>query len=94
MISKNTDHLIQLFIEQIQKDEVKNTFKILQNLSESLEEKNDPDMEELILYESVNMVLEKVNLLQNKLKNKTIRRRRKLPGNLLNDLYDKNDIIN
>jgi len=87
------EKLIHPFTESFRSVPVKDSFEKLKDLSEKLELIEDPSIEEMKLYESVNMVLEKLSILDNHLSKIKFKTNSELPGNILSDLYEKSEAV-
>jgi hypothetical protein len=58
----------QMFLEGLHNNVTKGTFEDLQDLIDILESKNDPDPIEIKLVDSIYSFLEKLNILENNIK--------------------------
>jgi hypothetical protein len=78
------------FLNELNSQEVKSTFEFLSKILEGLEGKNDPDRIEMEIVDSAYQVIEKMSMLESTLRkyvnNENIKT---LPGNKLNDLYER-----
>jgi hypothetical protein len=83
--------LVQLFMEKFNSEEVKDALSTLVDLHESLEEYPDPSPEQMKLYETINIALEKLAILENSIRQHAISETRKLKGNVLSRLYEDSD---
>ncbi len=83
-----TDKIISIFLMELHSEEVQGLFESLDVLLEHLEEKVDPDPEDLQIVNSAYQSLEKLRTLEGYLKQK-VGSRPTLKGNKLQDLYDK-----
>lgn len=82
----NTDKIMQRFLEKLHSVEVQEAFKFLEQLIEELETKDDPEMFEMHLVDNAIQAIEKLNLLEEILKEQVSGT---LKGNKLQRLYDK-----
>jgi hypothetical protein len=81
--------LVQSILEGINSDSTKDTLSMLSNLVEVLETKEDPELEEVKLVEDVHNFIEKLKLLEARLRNYVKESNKTLPGNKLASLYEK-----
>jgi len=82
------DRAAQLFLEGLNSRTTRDTFNRLSALVEALETKNDPDMVEVKLVDSIYSFMEKLQLLEGNLRTYTEEKRKNLPGSKLTELYE------
>jgi len=83
-----TDKIISNFLMELHSEEVQGLFESLDVLLEHLENKVDPDPEDLQIVNSAYQSIEKLRTLEGYLKVRASNNP-KLTGNKLQDLYDK-----
>ena len=83
-----TQKLAERFINKLQREATQETFEILELLTEELENKNDPDPDEIQLIESIYLFIEKMKLMEGSIKKYVKESRESLPGNKLSALYE------
>ena len=81
------------FLNELNSKEVKGTFEFLENILKELEEKIDPDPIEMEIVDSAYQAIEKLNMLQNNLRNYVTNENKSLPGDVLNNLYESGTIV-
>ena len=81
------------FLNELNSKEVKGTFEFLENILKELEEKIDPDPIEMEIVDSAYQAIEKLNMLQNNLRNYVTNENKSLPGDILNNLYESGTIV-
>ena len=84
-----THNLIVSCLNEMGSQEFKDMYESLINLSSYLEEKNDPDPEEVEIVESVYQMIEKFKLLHASLRKRVHTEGEKNVGGTLSRLYDK-----
>ena len=82
----STDKIISNFLLELHSDDVQSLFESLDTLLEHLENKSDPDPEEIQIVNSAYESLEKLKMLEGYLQ---LRIQGKTKGNKLQELYDK-----
>jgi len=83
-----TDTIITNFLRELHSQESQSLFEHLDQLLNFLEEKEDPDPDELQIVNSLYRTLEQLRTLEEYLKRR-VSNRPTLPGNKLQSLYDK-----
>ena len=78
--------LTQLFLNEMQTHSGKNLIESLNSLLEELENKIDPDPNEIYIAENIYQFIEKYNMLKGNLEKYLKDSRQSLPGNKLSDL--------
>ncbi len=81
--------LVRSILEGINSDSTQNTLSMLSNLIEALEVKKDPEMDEVQLVNDIHMFIEKLKLLEARLRKHVNESEKTLPGNKLASLYDR-----
>jgi hypothetical protein len=79
----------QRFLEEISQGTTKITFETLNVLTEELENKSDPSPTEMKIVESLYQFMEKLKILEYNLRSYVNETNENLPGNVLNNLYNK-----
>jgi len=82
----STDKLIKSFLLKLHTEEVSETFELLSIIVEQLENKDDPELFEVQLFNAASELIEKINLIHGLIKDHGTG---KLTGNKLQGLYDK-----
>jgi len=85
---KRPGRAAQLFLQGLNEKSTRETFERLSSLVESLEDKNDPEMTEVRIVESVYSFMEKLKLLESNLKSYVSEQSANLPSNKLASLYE------
>ena len=80
------------FLNELNSQEVKGAFEFLSNILKELEDKIDPDPIEMEIVDSAYQAIEKLNVLENNLRNYVTDKNRTLPGNKLTDLYESGNV--
>jgi len=80
------------FLNELNSQEVKGAFDFLSNILKELEDKIDPDPIEMEIVDSAYQAIEKLNVLENNLRNYVTDKNRTLPGNKLTDLYESGNV--
>ena len=83
----STDKLIKQFLLKLHSEEISMTFELLSVIVEKIENKEDPELFEVHLFNTATELLEKINMLHGLLKEYGTN---KLTGNKLQNLYDIN----
>jgi len=86
---KRPGRTAQLFLQGLNEKTTRETFEQLASLIESLEEKNDPEMTEVRLVESIYSFMEKMKLLESNLRSYVSENAENLPSNKLANLYEE-----
>ena len=81
------------FLNELNSKEVKGTFEFLEHLLKELEDKIDPDPIEMEIVDSAYQAIEKLNMLENNLRNYITDENKSLLGNKLNDLYESGTTV-
>jgi len=84
----NSNKIISIFLQELHSKEVKPMLESLTFLLEHLENKEDPDPEEIHIFEAAYQALEKLQTLEALAKQRASKSPT-LIGNRLQDLYDK-----
>ena len=84
----STDILIKQFLLKLNNENVKETFEILSIIVEQLENKSDPKLFEIHLFNAASDMIEKINLIHDILKEHRIGI---YTGDNLQRLYDKQE---
>ncbi len=79
----------QLFLQGLNEKSTRETFERLTSLIESLEDKNDPEITEMRLVESIYSFMEKLKLLESNLRSYVSEQSVNLPSNKLANLYEE-----
>jgi hypothetical protein len=82
-------NLITSCLNEMNSQEFKDTYESLVNLTNYLEEKNDPDPDELAIVEYVYQMIEKMKLLEGVLRKKVSSIDDKNAGGILKKLYER-----
>ncbi len=79
----------QLFLQSLHEKTTQDTFDRINVLIEALETKEDPEMTEVRLADSIYNFLEQLRTLESNLQSYVAENRQKLPGNKLASLYEE-----
>lgn len=82
-----TDKLIQRFLDKFNSVEVQEAFDLLKLTVEKLENKNDPEPEEISFVSTAYQLIEAVEMTKGELKKYKVNQFKQLDGNKLNSLY-------
>ena len=86
---KSPGRIAQLFLEGLNSTSTRETFDRLEYLVKVLEEKNDPEMTEVRLVDSIYAFMEKLKILESNLRSYNKEQRENLPGSKLTKLYEE-----
>lgn len=84
---------INIFLETIHNKDTKEAFSSLNDILEILENKNDPDPEEMLLVESLHRFNERFNALLNNLKTYSRKNKNNIRSDILSTYYDTRENI-
>lgn len=82
-------HLARKLLTEISSRDDDSPYETLYNLMEILENKIEPDSEEIYLVTEIYQLIEKFKLLEGRLKKYIENDNKKMPGNKLSELYEK-----
>lgn len=83
----NTDKLTQRFLKKFNSVEVQEAFDLLKLLVENLEEKNDPEPDEISFVSTAYQLIESIEMTKGELKKYKFKKAEELDGNKLDSLY-------
>lgn len=81
--------LAHAILEGINSESTQDIMIMLSNLVEALETKNDPEPQEIKLVDDVHIFIEKLKLLETRLRSHISESNKLLPSNKLASLYEK-----
>ncbi len=97
MTNQDVEKMLVIFSEGLDEEETKSTFEVLKDLTDKIENMDDPSPEIMSIYEASSQVLEKLKMLKSKIRLLEEKKNKTLVGCILTELYsiseDEFDIL-